>query len=129
MLPEEAHPQTRQRSFYDLYVKPSGRSGRHYTFEEARQLVSPYQALGEDYVNVMKQAFDSRWIDVYENKANASAPTMREFICPRPTSLLNFKGAHALQRRLPTVATKIRPRSDVSAVLPPLISEDASCSG
>jgi oligoendopeptidase F len=82
-----------QIHFYDLYVNLVDVPERHYTFDEARQLVlAGVQPFGEDYVNVMKQAFDSRWIDVYENKGKRSgAYNAGSYLSP-PYVLLNFKG-------------------------------------
>jgi oligoendopeptidase F len=79
--------------FYDLYVNLVDVPERHYTFEEARQLVlQGVKPFGEDYGNVMKQAFDSRWIDVYENKGKRSgAYNAGSYLSP-PYVLLNFKG-------------------------------------
>jgi len=79
--------------FYDLYVNLVDVPERHYSFDDARQLVlAGVKPFGEDYVNVMKQAFDSRWIDVYENKGKRSgAYNAGSYLSP-PYVLLNFKG-------------------------------------
>ena len=82
-----------QIHFYDLYVNLVDVPERHYTFEEARQLVlAGIKPFGEDYVNVMKQAFDSRWIDVYENKGKRSGAYNAGSYLSAPYVLLNFKG-------------------------------------
>jgi len=79
--------------FYDLYVNLVDVPERHYSFEEARQLVlAGVKPFGEDYVNVMKQAFDSRWIDVYENKGKRSGAYNAGSYLSAPYVLLNFKG-------------------------------------
>jgi oligoendopeptidase F len=50
-----------QIHFYDLYVNLVDVPERQYSFDEARQLVlAGVKPLGEDYVSVMKQAFESR---------------------------------------------------------------------
>ena len=82
-----------QIHFYDLYVNLVDVPERHYTFEEARQLVlAGIKPFGEEYVNVMKQAFDSRWIDVYENKGKRSGAYNAGSYLSAPYVLLNFKG-------------------------------------
>jgi oligoendopeptidase F len=83
-----------QIHFYDLYVNLVDIPERRYTFDEARQLVlAGVKPFGEDYVNVMKQAFESRWIDVYENKGKRSgAYNAGSYLSP-PYVLLNFKGS------------------------------------
>jgi oligoendopeptidase F len=79
--------------FYDLYVNLVDVPERHYSFEEARQLVlAGVKPFGEDYVNVMKQAFDSRWIDVYENKGKRSGAYNAGSYLSAPYVLLNYKG-------------------------------------
>jgi oligoendopeptidase F len=82
-----------QIHFYDLYVNLVDVPERHYTFDEARQLVlAGVKPFGEDYVNVMKQAFDSRWIDIYENKGKRSGAYNAGTYLSAPYVLLNFKG-------------------------------------
>jgi oligoendopeptidase F len=79
--------------FYDLYVNLVDVPERHYSFEEARQLVlEGVKPFGEDYVNVMKQAFDSRWIDVFENKGKRSGAYNAGSYLSAPYVLLNYKG-------------------------------------
>ena len=82
-----------QIHFYDLYVNLVDVPERHYSFEEARQLVlNGVKPFGDEYVNVMKQAFESRWIDVFENKGKRSgAYNSGSYLSP-PYVLLNFKG-------------------------------------
>ena len=79
--------------FYDLYVNLVDVPERHYSFDEARQLVlTGVKPFGEDYVNVMKQAFESRWIDVFENKGKRSGAYNAGSYLSAPYVLLNFKG-------------------------------------
>ena len=79
--------------FYDLYVNLVDVPERQYSFEEARELVlAGVKPFGEDYVNVMKQAFDSRWIDVYENKGKRSGAYNAGSYLSAPYVLLNYKG-------------------------------------
>jgi oligoendopeptidase F len=79
--------------FYDLYVNLVDVPEREYTFEQARELVlDGVKPFGEEYAAVMKQAFESRWIDVYENKGKrAGAYNAGSYLSP-PYVLLNFKG-------------------------------------
>jgi oligoendopeptidase F len=79
--------------FYDLYVNLSDAPERRYTFEDARKLVLAGVApFGPSYVDVMKQAFESRWIDVYENKGKRSGAYNSGSYLSAPYVLLNFKG-------------------------------------
>ena len=79
--------------FYDLYVNLVDVPERHYSFEEARQLVlAGVKPFGDDYVNVMKQAFESRWVDVFENKGKRSGAYNAGSYLSAPYVLLNYKG-------------------------------------
>ncbi len=82
-----------QVHFYDLYVNLVDVPERDYPFEEGRDLVlNGVKAFGPDYVGVMKQAFDSRWIDIYENKGKRSGAYNMGTYLSAPYVLLNYKG-------------------------------------
>ena len=82
-----------QVHFYDLYVNLVDVPERNYTFEQGRDLVlNGIKPLGPDYGAVMKQAFDSRWIDVYENKGKRSGAYNMGTYLSAPYVLLNYKG-------------------------------------
>ena len=79
--------------FYDLYVDLVDVPEKNYSFEEGRDLVlDGVKPFGPDYVGVMKQAFDSRWIDVYENKGKRSGAYNMGTYLSAPYVLLNYKG-------------------------------------
>lgn len=91
--------------FYDLYVNLVDVPERHYTFEEARELVlEGVKPFGPEYVDLMKNAFDSRWIDVYENKGKRSGAYNMGTYLSAPYVLLNFKGTF---RDVSTVAHEL----------------------
>ncbi|HWQ91922.1 MAG TPA: oligoendopeptidase F [Clostridia bacterium] len=79
--------------FYDLYVNLVDVPERNYSLEQARELVlTGVQPFGPEYGGVLKDAFDSRWIDVYENKGKRSgAYNMGTYLAP-PYVLMNYKG-------------------------------------
>lgn len=64
---KELHP-------YDTYVTIFNNTKEvKYPYEKAKGIVyDSLKPLGEDYLEVLKTAFDSRWIDVYETKAKKS---------------------------------------------------------
>jgi oligoendopeptidase F len=64
---EEFHP-------YDTYVTIFNNTAEvKYPYEEAKELVfNSLKPLGENYIEVLKTAFDNRWIDVFETKAKKS---------------------------------------------------------
>lgn len=79
--------------FYDLYVNLVDVPERDYRFEEARDLVlQGVKPFGPEYVAVMQQAFDSRWIDVYENKGKRSGAYNMGTYLSAPYVLLNYQG-------------------------------------
>lgn len=58
---------------YDLYTTVVKNADAKITFEEAKKNV--YEALaplGEDYRAILKEGFENRWIDVYENEGKRS---------------------------------------------------------
>lgn len=76
---------------YDLYTPIVSDATKEIPYEEAQQIVLKALApLGEDYVDILKEGFANRWIDVYENEgkrggAYSSGGT------PHPYVLLNHK--------------------------------------
>ncbi|HOX55276.1 MAG TPA: oligoendopeptidase F [Candidatus Paceibacterota bacterium] len=82
-----------QVHFYDLYVNLVDVPERDYPYEKGRDLVlNGVKPFGPEYVGVMKQAFDSRWIDVYENKGKRSGAYNMGTYLSAPYVLLNYKG-------------------------------------
>lgn len=58
---------------YDLYTPVVPAAAKKISFEEAKKTV--YEAvapLGKEYQSILKQGFDNRWIDVYENEGKRS---------------------------------------------------------
>ena len=76
---------------YDMYAPITARSEKKYSFEEAKQLVlDALSVLGADYIALLKEGFDNRWIDVYENAGKCSGA----YSCGNhvhPYVLLNFQ--------------------------------------
>ena len=59
--------------FYDLYVPVVSDVDMKITFEEAKETVlKALEPMGEDYLRIVREGFDNRWIDVYENEGKAS---------------------------------------------------------
>lgn len=58
---------------YDIYSPLVADADVKVPFEEAKQAVLEATAvLGSEYTKVLKEGFESRWIDVYENKGKRS---------------------------------------------------------
>lgn len=58
---------------YDLYTPIVADADEKISFEEAKETVFKALApMGEDYLAILREGFDNRWIDVYENKGKCS---------------------------------------------------------
>ena len=78
--------------FYDLYTPLVPGADAKIPFEQAKQTV--YESLapmGEEYRKILKEGFDNRWIDVYQNVGKRSgAYSAGAFV--HPYVLLNYSG-------------------------------------
>ncbi len=80
---------------YDLYAPFAAEMKRVFSYETAQRLVLEAVApLGEEYVRLMKKAFDERWIDVYENKGKRSGAYSWGCYGVHPYMLLNYGGTY-----------------------------------
>ena len=78
---------------YDLYVPMVSEIEKKYTFEEAKEIVlKAFAPLGEQYVADVKDAFESGWIDVYENEGKTGGAYSWGSYLTHPYVLLNFSG-------------------------------------
>ncbi|KIR03518.1 Oligoendopeptidase F [Lachnospiraceae bacterium TWA4] len=79
---------------YDVYTPIVSDFQRTYTFEEAKELALKALApMGEEYIALLKEGFDNRWIDVYENKGKRSGAYSTGSYGTHPYVLLNFTGS------------------------------------
>lgn len=54
---------------YDLYLPMARDFKMEIKFEEAKEIIlKALEPLGEDYLNIIRRAFDEKWIDVYPNE-------------------------------------------------------------
>ena len=82
-----------QLHMYDLYVPLTQEGNQTYTFEEAKEIVKEGLApLGEDYLEILQEGFDHRWIDVYENRGKRSGAHSWGVYGVHPMVMLNFNG-------------------------------------
>ena len=78
---------------YDVYTPMIADAAKKVSYDEAKETVLKALApLGEDYVATVKEGFENRWIDVYENQGKRggaySAGTK-----VHPFVLLNYSGS------------------------------------
>ena len=78
--------------FYDVYAPLVSDVSRYIPFNEAKETVYDALApLGEEYRKILKEGFESRWIDVYENEGKRSG-AYSSGAQPHPYVLLNYSG-------------------------------------
>jgi len=59
--------------YSDIYAPTVNGVELKYTYDEAQELIlKAFKPLGKEYVNVVKEAFDNRWIDIYPNTGKRS---------------------------------------------------------
>ena len=77
---------------YDVYTPIVADAAQEIPFAEAKATVLEALAvLGEDYVALLKEGFENRWIDVYENVGKRSGAYSSGNAYPHPYVLLNHK--------------------------------------
>ncbi len=78
--------------FYDVYASLVGNVDKKYSYEEAKEIVYASVApLGETYQKILKEGFENRWIDVYENEGKRSG-AYSAGAKVHPYVLLNYNG-------------------------------------
>ena len=78
---------------YDLYTPLVKEVDMTFTFEEAKDIVLKSLApLGQDYVDIVKEGFENRWIDVVENKGKRSGAYSSGTYGTNPFILMNWQG-------------------------------------
>ncbi len=78
--------------FYDIYTPLVSDVDRHIPYAEAKQTI--YEALhplGDDYRAILKEGFENRWIDVYQNLGKRSG-AYSAGAAVHPFVLLNYTG-------------------------------------
>ena len=78
---------------YDIYTPMIPDMAKEIPFEEAKETVLKALApLGEEYVAKVKEGFENRWIDVYENQGKRSGAYSAGSYGAHPYVLLNYNG-------------------------------------
>ncbi len=77
---------------YDVYTPIIPDVAKKISYEEAKETVlKALSVLGEDYTDLLREGFENRWIDVYENVGKRSGAYSSGISHPHPYVLLNFK--------------------------------------
>ena len=75
---------------YDVYTPIVADAASEISYTEAKETVLEALAvLGEDYIDLLKEGFNNRWIDVYENEGKRGGAYSSGNSRPHPYVLLN----------------------------------------
>ncbi len=75
---------------YDVYTPIVADAASEIPYSEAKETVlEALQVLGTDYVELLKEGFNNRWIDVYENEGKRGGAYSSGNSRPHPYVLLN----------------------------------------
>lgn len=76
---------------YDIYTSLVPDANVKVSYEDAKkEILEAMQVLGDDYVAMLREGFENRWIDVYENEGKRSG-AYSAGARPHPYVLLNQK--------------------------------------
>ncbi|WP_019153226.1 oligoendopeptidase F [Robertmurraya massiliosenegalensis] len=77
---------------YDLFTPLVKDVKMEIPYEEAKDLIlKGLEPLGEDYLNVLKEGFENRWVDVHENKGKRSGAYSSGTYGTNPYILMNWQ--------------------------------------
>ena len=84
--------QVEELHMYDLFVPLVNDFTKAITYDEACTIIlEALKPLGEDYTALVKEAFENRWVDKYENAGKRSgAYSWGCFDAPHPYVLMNY---------------------------------------
>lgn len=76
---------------YDLYTPLVPEVKMNVTYKEAQDiLLESLHVLGDEYVEILKEAYANRWVDVYENKGKRSGAYSSGTYGTNPYVLMNW---------------------------------------
>ncbi|KAF0821528.1 oligoendopeptidase F [Cytobacillus firmus] len=77
---------------YDLYTPLVKEVKMEIPYNEAKDLIlKGLEPLGEDYLNILKEGFENRWVDVHENKGKRSGAYSSGTYGTNPYILMNWQ--------------------------------------
>jgi oligoendopeptidase F len=90
---------------YDVYVNTLNPEEKDIPYEEGKEIVLKALApMGEDYINMLKYAFENNWLDVYETENKRSGGYSMGIHTVHPYILLNYTNS---SRDVSTVAHEL----------------------
>lgn len=77
---------------YDIYTPIVSTFNKKYPIEDGKQLViESLKVLGEDYINILQEGIENRWIDVYPTKSKRTGAYSSGSYDTYPYVLLNYQ--------------------------------------
>ncbi|MEK3935364.1 oligoendopeptidase F [Sporosarcina sp. FSL W7-1349] len=77
---------------WDLYAPLIKEANTKITYPEAEEtMLKSFQPLGEDYVSIVKEGLENRWVDVRENKGKRSGAYSSGSFGTNPYILMNWQ--------------------------------------
>ncbi|MGN7176283.1 oligoendopeptidase F [Cytobacillus sp. SAFR-174] len=77
---------------YDLYTPLVKEVKMEIPYNEAKDLIlKGLKPLGDDYINILKEGFENRWVDVHENKGKRSGAYSSGTYGTNPYILMNWQ--------------------------------------
>ncbi len=78
--------------FYDIYTPLVSDVGKKIPYAEAKQtILEALSPMGEDYCKILKEGFENRWVDVYQNEGKRAGAYSAGAIV-HPYVLMNYTG-------------------------------------
>ena len=88
---------------YDLYTPMVKDVKFEMPYEEAKEwMLKALEPMGEEYLDVVKEGLNNRWVDVYENKGKRSGGYSSGAHLTNPFILLNWSILSLIYIRLST---------------------------
>lgn len=79
---------------YDLFVPLTSQLEMKVTYDEAKDLIlKGLHPLGEEYLQILQEAFDNRWVDIYENQGKRSGAYSFGTYGTNPYILMNWQNS------------------------------------
>ena len=77
---------------YDIYTPIVNREEKEIPYDKAKEMVvKGLEPMGTEYLNILKEGFDNRWIDVCENEGKRSGAYSWSCYGCHPYVLLNYQ--------------------------------------
>lgn len=80
-----------QLHMYDIYTPIVDAKIKKYTYDQGISLIKEaLKPLGEDYIKILEEGINDRWIDIYENRGKRSGAYSSGSYDSKPYILLNY---------------------------------------